>query len=93
MGTFNVLDAVRKYSPETMVLYSSTNKVYGDLTHLKYVETESRYQTPDYPNGFPETMHFECHSPYGCSKGAADQYMQDFYRMYGVKTVVFVIHL
>ncbi len=89
LGTFNLLDAVRKFSPDSIIIYSSTNKVYGDLEWVRYNETESRYTTPDFPNGFPETIPLDFHSPYGCSKGSADQYMLDFYRMYGIRTVVF----
>jgi CDP-paratose 2-epimerase len=89
LGSFNVLDSVRQYSPNTIVVYSSTNKVYGDLEWTRYEETSTRYITPDYPEGFPETIPLEFHSPYGCSKGAADQYMMDFFRMYGIRTVVF----
>ena len=89
LGSFNVLDSIRKYSPKTIVVYSSTNKVYGDLEWTRYEETESRYTIPDFPNGFPETIPLDFHSPYGCSKGAADQYMLDYFRMFGVRTVVF----
>ena len=89
LGTFNLLDNIRKYSPDSIVLYSSTNKVYGDLEWTPYDETETRYITPDYPNGFPESISLDFHSPYGCSKGAADQYMLDFHRMFGIRTVVF----
>jgi len=89
LGTFNLLDAVRKYSLESIVIYSSTNKVYGDLEWVKYEETETRYITPEFPKGFPENIPLDFHSPYGCSKGTADQYMLDFHRIYGVKTVVF----
>ena len=89
LGTFNVLDAVRKYSPETAVIYSSTNKVYGDLEWTQYEETNSRFVTPEFPNGFPEMIQLDFHSPYGVSKGAADQYMLDAHRIYGLKTVVF----
>ena len=89
LGSFNVLDSIRKYSPETIIVYSSTNKVYGDLEWTRYEETGSRYITPEFPNGFPETITLDFHSPYGCSKGAADQYMLDFYRIFGIKTVVF----
>lgn len=89
LGSFNVLDSVRKYSPATIVVYSSTNKVYGDLEWTRYEEGSTRYTTPDFPCGFPETVPLAFHSPYGCSKGAADQYMLDFYRMYGIRTVVF----
>lgn len=88
-GSLNVLEAVRIHSPETIVLYSSTNKVYGDLAWVRYEEAKTRYVTPDYPNGFDESIPLEFHSPYGCSKGAADQYMLDYARMFGLRTVVF----
>jgi CDP-paratose 2-epimerase len=89
LGTFNLLEAVRKYSPESMILYSSTNKVYGDLEYLTYEETPMRYICKEYPNGFDESLQLDFHSPYGCSKGAADQYLLDYYRMFGIRTVVF----
>lgn len=89
MGTYNLLDAVRKYSPDSVILYSSTNKVYGDFEHLTFDEKESRYECREYPKGFPETISLDFHSPYGCSKGSADQYLLDFNRIYGVKTIVF----
>jgi len=89
MGTFNLLDAVRKYSPDSVVLYSSTNKVYGDFCDLTFEETATRYICKEYPNGFPETISLDFHSPYGCSKGSADQYLRDYNRIFGLKTVVF----
>ncbi|MFC1566309.1 SDR family NAD(P)-dependent oxidoreductase [bacterium] len=89
LGSFNVLEAVRKYSPETIVFYSSTNKVYGDLEWVKYEENDTRCIAKDFPNGFNENIQLEFHSPYGCSKGAADQYMLDYYRIFGIRTVVF----
>ncbi len=89
LGTFNVLDCVRKYSSDTFVIYSSTNKVYGDLEQYHYTEAETRYICDEFPNGFDESVPLNFQSPYGCSKGAADQYMQDFARIYGIKTVVF----
>lgn len=89
LGTFNLLDSIRKYSPNASILYSSTNKVYGDFSNLTFEETETRYICKEYPNGIPETYPLEFHSPYGCSKGAADQYLLDFHRIYGLKTVVF----
>jgi CDP-paratose 2-epimerase len=88
-GTFNVLEATRQYSPDALVAYSSTNKVYGDLEDLNYSETSSRYTLQDYPNGLDESLRLDFASPYGCSKGAADQYVHDWYRNYGLKTVVF----
>jgi len=89
VGTLNLLEAVRKYSPDSIIIYSSTNKVYGDLSWVRYEETETRYITPDFPNGFPETIPLDFHTPYGCSKGAADQYLLDYARVFGLKTVVF----
>ncbi len=89
LGSFNILEAARKYSPESIIVYSSTNKVYGDLEWTRFSETETRYVTPEYPRGFPEKIPLEFHSPYGTSKGAADQYMLDFYRIFGLRTVVF----
>lgn len=89
LGTINVLEAVRKFSPKTAVFFSSTNKVYGDLEQYEYIENESRYICSQFPNGFDETIPLDFCSPYGCSKGTADQYMIDFHRIYGLKTVVF----
>lgn len=89
LGTHNLLESVRKYSPESMILYSSTNKVYGDLEYLTYEETVTRYTCKEYPIGFDESLQLDFHSPYGCSKGAADQYLLDYYRMFGIRTVVF----
>jgi CDP-paratose 2-epimerase len=89
VGTFNLLDSLRKHSPESIVIYSSTNKVYGDLEWVRYTETETRYISSEFPNGFPENITLDFHSPYGCSKGSAEQYMLDFHRIYGLKTVVF----
>jgi len=88
-GSFNLLNAVRLYSPESTIIYSSTNKVYGDLEQFKYRETETRYECIDKPNGFDESVNLDFHSPYGTSKGSADQYMLDFARIYGLKTAVF----
>ena len=87
-GTFNLLNAVRLYSPQTTVIYSSTNKVYGDLEQFAYRETETRYECIDKPEGFDESVNLDFHSPYGTSKGCADQYMLDFARIYGLKTAV-----
>lgn len=89
LGTFNVLEAVRAYTPDALVAYSSTNKVYGDLEWLKYGETETRFTLPEYPNGLDESLPLDFASPYGCSKGAADQYVRDWHRNFGLKTVVF----
>jgi CDP-paratose 2-epimerase len=88
-GSFNLLNAVRLHAPECTIIYSSTNKVYGDLEQYSYRETETRYECIDKPNGFDESVNLDFHSPYGTSKGSADQYMLDFARIYGLKTAVF----
>ena len=89
MGAMNVLDSLRKYSPDTAVFFSSTNKVYGDLENYTYEETPTRYICREFPNGFDESVPLDFRSPYGCSKGAADQYMLDYHRIFGLKTTVF----
>lgn len=89
VGSYNLLEAVREFSPETAVLYSSTNKVYGDLEQFTYTEMDTRYVCDQHQNGFNENITLDFHSPYGCSKGAADQYMLDYARIFGLKTLVF----
>lgn len=89
LGGNNVLEVVRKFSPDTIVTYSSTNKVYGDLEWVDYEETETRYKAKGYENGFDEKVLLDFKSPYGCSKGATDQYMLDYAKMFDLKTVVF----
>lgn len=95
LGSFNVLEAIRLDSPHTAVVYASSNKVYGNLDHLDLVEEPTRYQPAAYdPNepatgGVDECTPIEFRTPYGCSKGAADQYMLDYARGFGIKAVVF----
>ena len=89
LGTFNVLEAVRLHSPDSALFFSSTNKVYGDLEQFHYRETPTRYICEEFPNGFPESLPLDFRTPYGCSKGAADQYIKDYALCYGLKTVVF----
>ena len=88
-GTLNVLEAVRNFSPGSAVLFSSTNKVYGDLEYLRIEEHATRYALPDHPFGLDEQAPLDGHSPYGCSKLAADQYVRDYSRVFGLRTVVF----
>lgn len=91
LGTFNVLEAVRTVDRTAPVLYASTNKVYGGLSGAGIVFDmdleEYRYAT--LPGGVNEQQPLDFHSPYGCSKGAADQYLLDYARIYGIPTVVF----
>lgn len=89
LGAVNLLDSVRKYSPQTAIFFSSTNKVYGDLEQYTYDETDTRYVCREFPNGYDESVPLDFRSPYGCSKGAADQYMLDYHRIFGLKTTVF----
>ncbi len=89
LGTFNILEASRLYSPDTFIAYSSTNKVYGDLKSFKLIETDTRYKLKDYPQGLDEEIPLDLSTPYGCSKGSADQYVRDWSRVFGLKTVVF----
>jgi CDP-paratose 2-epimerase len=89
VGTFNVLEAARALSPAALIAYSSTNKVYGDLEWLRYEEAATRYCLPDHTDGLDESLSLDFSTPYGCSKGAADQYVRDWARVYGLKTVVF----
>ena len=89
LGTLNVLEAMRLTRSKAVLIYASTNKVYGEMEHvpLREGKTNVRYRT--YPNGIPESFPLDFHSPYGCSKGAADQYIRDYRRIYGLNTVVF----
>ncbi len=89
LGGNNLLESVRKYAPEAIVTYSSTNKVYGDLEQIDYEETPTRYKATGYENGFAESLPLDFKSPYGCSKGATDQYMLDYHKMFDIRTVVF----
>jgi CDP-paratose 2-epimerase len=87
-GTFNVLEAVRKSSTKPTLIYASTNKVYGGLESVGVEEGDRRYSFADGLKGVTEDMLLDFHSPYGCSKGAADQYVRDYARLYDMKTVV-----
>ena len=89
LGTFNALEAARLSGSNPIFLYSSTNKVYGGMEEIGLVETETRYAYRDHPYGIPESFPLDFHSPYGCSKGTGDQYVRDYARIYGLRTVVF----
>lgn len=89
LGTFNLLEGVRRHSPQTIVLNASTNKVFGKLPDLNLAEAPLRYSLPDLPHGVSELQPLDFHSPYGCSKGSADQYVTDYARIYGLRTVNF----
>ena len=88
-GGFNVLEAVRESGNKPLVIYSSTNKVYGGMPDVVCVKEATRYRFRDFPNGIAEDQPLDFHSPYGCSKGTADQYVHDYGRIYAIPTVVF----
>lgn len=87
-GTFNVLECIRRYSPDALCIYASTNKVYGALHDLPLVEQKQRYDF-DGRAAVDENQLLDFHSPYGCSKGCGDQYVIDYARIYNLRTVSF----
>ncbi|MEI8175730.1 MAG: SDR family NAD(P)-dependent oxidoreductase [Candidatus Omnitrophota bacterium] len=89
LGTFNLLEAVRAAAHKPVVIYSSTNKVYGKMEYAGVKESAKRYSYAKLPKGVTERMWLDFYSPYGCSKGAADQYVIDYARIYGLKTITF----
>jgi CDP-paratose 2-epimerase len=88
-GTLNVLEAVRASGNKPLLVYSSTNKVYGAMPEVACVKDGTRYRFRDFSHGISEDRPLDFHSPYGCSKGVADQYVHDYGRIYGIPTVVF----
>ncbi len=88
-GTLNVLEAARRAPRPPIVLYSSTNKVYGGMEDAAVVREGNRYRYKSLRHGVGEDRPLDFHSPYGCSKGAADQYVRDYSRIYGLRSVVF----
>jgi len=89
LGTLNILEAMRIHAPEAFLVFSSTNKVYGGMEDVAVVEKATRFEYRDHPQGLDETRSLDFHSPYGCSKGAADQYVHDYSRIYNLRTAVF----
>jgi CDP-paratose 2-epimerase len=88
LGTFNVMEAARLSGRNPIVIYASTNKVYGGMEEVQLAEELTRWRYKDLLNGCPESQPLDFHSPYGCSKGAGDQYVRDYARIYGLPTVV-----
>jgi len=88
LGTFNVLEAVRISGNDPIFIFASTNKVYGGMEDVAVIEDGKRYRYQDFPDGISESQTVDFHSPYGCSKGAADQYVRDYSRIYNLRTVV-----
>lgn len=88
-GTFNVLETVRRLTPAARFLYTSTNKVYGQLQGLRVSDTPTRYVLPDFPKGVTEGLPTNAVTPYGCSKLAGDLYTRDYAYSFGLATTVF----
>jgi len=88
LGTFNALEAARLNERQPVFIYSSTNKVYGGMEDVQVVERGGRWEYESLPFGASESQALDFHSPYGCSKGAGDQYVRDYYRIYGINSVV-----
>jgi CDP-paratose 2-epimerase len=86
-GVLNFLEYIRTSSPETVFINMASNKVYGDLTEYHYEELETRYTCLEWPSGFDESVRLDFRTPYGCSKGAADQYLGDFAAIYGLRAI------
>ena len=89
LGTFNVLDAVRLHCPDAVFIFASTNKVYGKIASAACELRGNRYAYVDRPYGIGESEPLDFLSPYGCSKGAADQYALDFARIYKIPATSF----
>src|SRR3954469_7904402 len=90
-GTLNILDALRRRNEPVPFVFASTNKVYGDLADVALDKTNEAYVPRDpalRAHGVGETRPLDFHTPYGCSKGAADQYVLDYARSFGVPTCV-----
>lgn len=87
-GTFNILEATKNNKLKSKIIYTSTNKVYGDLPEHKLKEKKKRYSFFNNHKGVNEKTNIDFHSPYGCSKGAADQYVMDYSREYKLDTFV-----
>jgi CDP-paratose 2-epimerase len=92
VGTLNVLEAIRRRDSRPPLVFTSTNKVYGSLRDLTLTRVGERYlpiDTEVRAKGVGEEQPLDFHSPYGCSKGAADQYVLDYARTYGLPATVF----
>ena len=89
LGTFNMLEAARLSGRDPIFIYASTNKVYGGMEDVALKEDATRWLYADLEHGCAESQPLDFHSPYGCSKGTGDQYVRDYARIYGLRSVVF----
>ena len=84
LGTLNLLEVIRINKLNSKLIYTSTNKVYGNLNYIKLGKNKERYFFKNLKKGINENFNTDFHSPYGCSKGAADQYVNDYSRIYNI---------
>lgn len=89
MGTINILETMRESIPKATMVYASSNKVYGDLGNVMLDECEFRHTPHGDSPCIAEEAPLSFRTPYGCSKGAADQYVLEYARSYSLRTVVF----
>ncbi len=87
IGTLNIIESIREHSASSFFINASTNKVYGKMDAVGVAENETRYSYENLTDGVSEAMPLDFYSPYGCSKGTADQYTMDYKRIYGLRTV------
>jgi len=88
LGSFNILESIRLFSNKTKLINTSTNKVYGDVSNKKVLATKKRYSFSGKTKSINENYPLDLYSPYGCSKGIADQYTRDYSRIYDLDTIV-----
>ncbi|MCC6162652.1 MAG: NAD-dependent epimerase/dehydratase family protein [Acidobacteria bacterium] len=89
LGTLNVLEGLRRHAPRARLVHASTNKVYGALARCPVEEAATRYVLSTRPHGIDESEPLDPQTPYACSNAAADQYVRDYARLYGLRAVVF----
>tara|TARA_B100001121_G_C18679533_1_gene617847 strand:- start:519 stop:1538 length:1020 start_codon:yes stop_codon:yes gene_type:complete len=88
-GSLCILNAINLYSKDTFYLYTSTNKVYGDLRWDELNESETRFESTDFTTGYNTDTPLDITTPYGCSKGTGDLYAYDFFKIFELRTTVF----
>lgn len=90
LGTLHVLEAMREHVPDhTALVYASSNKVYGHINGAQLEERETRWDAPDFPSGFDERLPLDLRTPYGVSKGCAEQYVLEYARSFAIRGIVF----
>jgi CDP-paratose 2-epimerase len=89
VGTVNLLEIIRNHNPEALFLFASSMRVYGQMKSELVKKNGNSYFMTRFPRGIPEEYPLDLHTPYSCSKGAADQYVRDYARTFNLRTIVF----